>query len=83
MKRRSTRTKRDPSRASLREIPEIDRGSAGIIGRGRHVEKAYRSFGTVVVERSVLDALGGQDGVTEILRALAKSIPKRRRRRAA
>jgi hypothetical protein len=83
MKRKSTRTTREPSRASLREIPEVDFSSARVLGRGRHVEKARRSFETLVVDKKVISALGGQDAVIGILEVLAKSIGAARRKRRA
>jgi hypothetical protein len=83
MKRRSTKSTREPSRASLREIPEVDLASALALGRGRHVEKARRSFDTLVVDRNVLKVLGGHDAVVGILQALATSVAAGRRKRRA
>ncbi len=83
MKKRSTRNTREPSRASLREIPEIDLSSARVLGRGRLVEKARRSFDSLIVDKRVLKALGGQDAVIAILEVLAKSVQAGRRRRPA
>ncbi len=68
----------------MREIPEVDLASARVLGRGRHVEKARRSFETLVIDRKVLEVLGGEEAVIDILQTLAKSITAvRKKRRAA
>jgi hypothetical protein len=53
--------------------------------RGKYVQKAQRSFETIVVDKKVAAALGGPEGVVAVLEALAKSVgqAKKRRRRAA
>jgi hypothetical protein len=83
MKRKSTKSTREPSRASLREIPEVDLSSAVVLGRGRHVAKARRSFDTLLVDKKVLKVLGGQDAVLEILQVLASSVAAGRKKRHA
>ena len=83
MKRKSTKTTREPSRASLREIPEVDLTSAVVLGRGRHVAKARRSFESLIVDKKVLKVLGGHDAVVGILEVLAKSVAAGRRRHRA
>jgi hypothetical protein len=45
-----------------------------ILGRGRHVAKARRSFESLTVDKKVLKVLGGHDAVLEILRVLANSV---------
>ena len=62
---------------------ELSRYDLAKGSRGRYVEKARRSFETVVVEKKVLDALGGPEGLTRILEALAHSITKARKKRHA
>ena len=42
--------------------------------RGKYLEKARRSFDTVVVDKKVLDALGGAEGLNGILEALASRV---------
>jgi hypothetical protein len=74
MKSKSTKTTREPSKASLREIPEVALSRAVILGRGRHVAKARRSFESLTVDKKVLKVLGGHDAVLEILRVLANSV---------
>ena len=83
MKRRSTSKSPEPSRASLREIPEVDLSSARVLGRGRHVDRARRSFEMLVIDRKVLKVLGGEEAVIDILQALAKSITANRRKHRA
>jgi hypothetical protein len=48
---------------------DLSRGS-----RGKYAEKARRSFETIVVDKHVLKALGGPEGLYAILEALAKSM---------
>ncbi len=58
---------------------DLSRGS-----RGKYVEKAQRSFDTVVVDKKVSAALGGPEGINAILVALAESmVHAKKRRRAA
>lgn len=66
-------------------MPEIDLAHAKVLGRGRHVERARRSFETVIVDKKTSNALGGPDAIVRILQALAESIvaPPRKKRRAA
>jgi hypothetical protein len=76
------KTRRDPSKASLRVMPEVDPARQRFLGRGLHRERARRSFATLLVERDVLERLGGEEGVGEILRTLARAVGKKRRRAA-
>jgi hypothetical protein len=67
-------------------MPEIDFSTARVLGRGRHVEKAKRAFAefeTVAIEKSVLKALGGPEGLNEILQVLAKTIGLAKKKRRA
>ena len=57
---------------------DLARGS-----RGKYLEKAKRSLETVVVDKKVLDALGGPEGLNGILEALAHSITKAKKKRRA
>jgi hypothetical protein len=85
MKKHSTKSDREPSAASLREIPEIDLAGYRPVGRGRHTQKARGSFETLVLDKKLVDALGGVERIAEILHAIASAMMKRkpRRRRAA
>jgi hypothetical protein len=51
--------------------------------RGKYVEKAQRSFETIVVDKKVVAALGGAEGLRGILEALAKSVTQAKKKRRA
>lgn len=51
--------------------------------RGKYAERARRSFETIVVDKKVVAALGGPEGVTAVLEALAKSLGQAKRKRRA
>jgi hypothetical protein len=57
---------------------DLSRGS-----RGKYVEKARRSFEMVVVDKKVLAALGGPEGLNAILQALATSVTRGKKKRRA
>jgi hypothetical protein len=51
--------------------------------RGKYFEKARRSFETIIVDKKVAATLGGAEGVTALLEALAKSLGQTKRKRRA
>ncbi len=51
--------------------------------RGKYVEKARRSFETIVVDKRVAAVLGRPEGVTAVLAALAKSGSAAKKKRPA
>jgi hypothetical protein len=51
--------------------------------RGKYVEKARRSFETIIVDKKVAARLGGAEGVTALLEALAKSLGQAKKKRRA
>jgi len=51
--------------------------------RGKYVEKARRSFETIIVDKKVAATLGGAEGVTALLEALAKSLGQAKKKRRA
>ncbi len=51
--------------------------------RGKYLEKARRSFETIIVDKKVAAALGGAEGVTALLEALAKSLGQTKKKRRA
>lgn len=51
--------------------------------RGKYLEKARRSFETIVVDRKIVAALGGPEGLTGILEALARSVTQAKKKRRA
>ena len=86
MKRRNT-SQDEPSKASLREMPEIDFSKQRPVSRGRHAAKARRSLEILVIDKKVSEALGGPTAIIQILNAIAQGLadarePKRKRRAA-
>ncbi|MBK9070148.1 MAG: hypothetical protein IPL79_03975 [Myxococcales bacterium] len=54
--------------------------------RGKYLSKAERSLGTLILEREIVEKLGGPDKAVAILRTIAAAIPsagKFKRRKAA
>ncbi len=52
--------------------------------RGKYVEKARRSFETIVIDKKTAKALGGPEAIVRILHAIAEALePRRKKRRAA
>jgi hypothetical protein len=60
----------DPSRRSLREIPEVDFATAKRLPRGKYAEKARRSFAVAIVEPEVFARFGSSEAINAALRAL-------------
>jgi len=57
---------------------DLNRGT-----RGKYFEKARRSFETIIVDKKVAATLGGPEGVTALLEALAKTVEKAKKKRRA
>jgi hypothetical protein len=74
---------REPSKASLAEMPEVDFSRLGKLSRGKYAARSRRSLEVVVLDKKLVAALGGADKVAGILRALADAVgekkPKKRR----
>ena len=74
---------REPSKASLAEMPEVDFSRLGKLSRGKYAARARRSLEVVVLDKKLVAALGGADKLARILRALADAVgekkPKKRR----
>ena len=51
--------------------------------RGKYLEKARRSFETIIVDKKVAAAFGGREGVTALLEALAKLLRQTKKKRRA
>jgi hypothetical protein len=51
--------------------------------RGKYLEKARRSFETIIVDKRVADTLDGPEAVTAVLEALAKSVTQAKKKRRA
>ena len=88
--------KTEPSKASLREIPELDFATMRRLPRGKYAEKARRSFEIALVEPEVFAHFGSSEAINVALKALVdaagamKPVRKgprpsrpRRKRRAA
>ena len=51
--------------------------------RGKYAERARRSFETIIVDKKVAAVLGGPEGVTALLEAVAKSVGQTKKKRRA
>jgi len=51
--------------------------------RGKYLEKAKRSFESVLLDRKAVETLGGPDALREIVATLAKSIREGRKKHRA
>jgi hypothetical protein len=60
----------EPSRASLREMPEIDFAKVRTLARGKYAEKARRSFAVALIDPAVFAHFGSSEAVNAALRAL-------------
>jgi len=73
----------EPSKASLREIPEIDFSKAKFLGRGLFAKKMREKMRYMPIDRELFDRLGGTAGILSILRAIAEVAPSKPARRKA
>jgi hypothetical protein len=55
--------KTDPSKRSLREIPEVDFASARRLPRGKYSDKAWRSFAVVIVAPELFAGFGSSEAI--------------------
>ncbi len=62
--------KTEPTKRSLREIPEIDVGNARRLPRGKYTAKARRSFEVALVEPELFAHFGSSEAINAALRAL-------------
>jgi hypothetical protein len=60
----------EPSKRSLREIPEVDFATAKRLARGKYADKARRSFAVAIVEPEVFARFGSSQAINAALRAL-------------
>ena len=79
--------KTEPSKRSLREIPEVDFATARRLPRGKYADKARRSFAIAILDPGIFEHFGSSKAVNAALRALveagrAMKPPKRARRTA-
>jgi hypothetical protein len=64
------RNETEPTKRSLREIPEVDFSKAKRLPRGKYAEKARRSFAVAIVELELFARFGSSDAVNAALRAV-------------
>jgi hypothetical protein len=64
------RNETEPTKRSLREIPEVDFSKAKRLPRGKYAEKARRSFGVAIVEPELFARFGSSDAVNAALRTV-------------
>lgn len=60
----------EPSKRSLREIPEIDASRTRRLRRGKYAEKARRSFAVALVEPALFARFGSSEAINDALRAV-------------
>ena len=63
--------KTEPSRSSLRDVPEVDFATVRRLPRGKYAAKARRSFAVALVEPEVFAHFGSSEAVNAALKALA------------
>jgi hypothetical protein len=62
----------EPTKRSLREIPEVDFSKAKRLPRGKYAEKARRSFAVAIVEPELFARFGSSEAVNAALRAIVE-----------
>jgi hypothetical protein len=60
----------EPTKRSLREIPEVDFSKAKRLPRGKYAAKARRSFAVAIVEPDLFARFGSSEAVNAALRAV-------------
>jgi hypothetical protein len=63
----------EPTKRSLREIPEVDFSKAKRLARGKYAQKARRSFAVALVEPELFARFGSSDAVNTALRAVVEA----------
>jgi hypothetical protein len=63
----------EPSKRSLREMPEIDFSRARRLRRGKYAEKARRSFAVALVEPALFARFGSSEAINGALRAVVEA----------
>ena len=67
----------EPSKASLRDMLEIDFSKAKFLGRGLYAKRVREAVRYVPVDTALFDPLGGTEGILNILRAVASVAPSK------
>jgi hypothetical protein len=63
----------EPTKRSLREIPEVDFSKAKRLPRGKYAAKARRSFAVAIVEPDLFARFGSSEAVNAALRAVVEA----------
>jgi hypothetical protein len=63
----------EPTKRSLREIPELDFSKAKRLPRGKYAAKARRSFAVAIVEPDLFARFGSSEAVNVALRAVVEA----------
>ncbi|GAC1351251.1 MAG: hypothetical protein NVS3B20_03040 [Polyangiales bacterium] len=71
--------KTEPSKRSLREIPEVNFAAAKRLPRGKYAAKARGSFAIALVESSLFAKFGSSEAVNAALRALVDAAASMKR----
>ena len=80
--------KTEPTKRSLREIPELDFDAVRRLPRGKYAAKARRSFAVALVEPELFAHFGSSEAINHALKALVdaagamKTVAPARRRRS-
>ena len=62
--------KTEPSKDSLREVPEVDFTATRRLSRGKYAAKARRSFAVALVDPEIFAHFGSSEAVNAALKAL-------------
>jgi hypothetical protein len=65
--------KTEPTKRSLREIPEVDFSKAKRLPRGKYAANARRSFAVAIVDPDLFARFGSSDAVNTALRAVVEA----------
>jgi hypothetical protein len=63
----------EPTKCSLRKIPEVDFSKAKRLPCGKYAAKARRSFAVAIVEPDLFARLGSSEAVNAALRAVVEA----------
>jgi hypothetical protein len=70
----------EPSKRSLREIPEVDFARTKRLARGKYAEKARRSFAVAILDAELFARFGSSEAIRAALRALVEAADTVKRR---
>ena len=64
---------REPSKRSLKEIPEIDFSRAKRLERGKYADKARRSFAVALVDPALFARFGSSEAINAALKVIVEA----------